>query len=104
MENVMMELTILLSVYLTRGIVRKSTNIPTALWMKLVGLEMDIVMVELTIYNTIKSGGYGGDCAVPNYPDCHVDVPELIGHGVCSDYYQPYNTAECGFDGGDRLD
>jgi hypothetical protein len=39
-----------------------------------------------------------------NYPDCYVKYPKLIGDGRCDDligYNSPYNTIECGFDGGD---
>ncbi len=36
------------------------------------------------------------------YPNCHVEHPYLINDGHCHDY-EPYNTAECGYDGGDCL-
>jgi hypothetical protein len=49
-------------------------------------------------FNMEECGWDRGDCVVPNYPDCRVDVPEMIGDGWCSGVY---NTAECGFDGGD---
>jgi len=34
------------------------------------------------------------------YPDCHVDMPYKVGDGRCDG---KYNTAECGWDGGDCL-
>jgi len=44
------ELTILLSADLMGGIVANSTlSIPTAMWSILLGLEMDLVIMELTI-------------------------------------------------------
>jgi len=36
----------------------------------------------------------------PDFPGCNIDVPEWIGDGWC-DAYSPYNTPECGYDGGD---
>ena len=36
---------------------------------------------------------------VPGYPDCNVDVPSWIGNGLCDG--GAYNTAQCGWDGGD---
>jgi len=33
------------------------------------------------------------------YPNCDVPNPQLLGNGICS--AGPYNTQECGFDGGD---
>eukprot|EP00544_Gedaniella_sp_CCMP2646_P001814 CAMPEP_0202507218 /NCGR_PEP_ID=MMETSP1361-20130828/51610_1 /ASSEMBLY_ACC=CAM_ASM_000849 /TAXON_ID=210615 /ORGANISM="Staurosira complex sp., Strain CCMP2646" /LENGTH=194 /DNA_ID=CAMNT_0049141327 /DNA_START=541 /DNA_END=1125 /DNA_ORIENTATION=- len=41
-----------------------------------------------------------GDTEVPGFPDCIVDAPEFVGDGWC-DSFPPYNTAACGFDGGD---
>eukprot|EP00979_Chaetoceros_neogracilis_P018330 scaffold10570_cov290-Chaetoceros_neogracile.AAC.35 len=35
-----------------------------------------------------------------DYPNCYVDYSFYIGDGDC-DNYGSYNTAECGFDGGD---
>ena len=35
------------------------------------------------------------------YPDCHVPSPILVGNGKCDGL--PYNTAVCGWDGGDCL-
>jgi hypothetical protein len=35
-----------------------------------------------------------------DYPNCDVTFPSFIGDGHCSTRYN-YNTAECGFDGGD---
>ena len=40
--------------------------------------------------------------AVPKYPDCYVLNPKLIGDGRC-DNFLPYNTDDCGEDGGDCL-
>ena len=37
---------------------------------------------------------------VPNYTDCYVLIPSLIGDGNC-DNFLPYNHADCGYDGGD---
>jgi hypothetical protein len=34
-----------------------------------------------------------------DYPNCNVDYPSWIGNGYCEG--GDYNTAECGFDGGD---
>ena len=34
------------------------------------------------------------------YPDCLADDPSYLGDGWCENY-EPYNTAECGWDGGD---
>ncbi len=34
------------------------------------------------------------------YTKCAVEYPDNIGNGYCTDF-PPYNTAECGFDGGD---
>jgi hypothetical protein len=36
----------------------------------------------------------------PDFPGCIIDDPEWIGDGWC-DAYSPYNTPECGYDGGD---
>ena len=36
----------------------------------------------------------------PDYPDCIIDTPEWVGDGFC-DAVSPYNTPECGYDGGD---
>merc|ERR1712038_803833 len=36
------------------------------------------------------------------YPHCDAGSPKLIGNGICDDFV-PYNTEECGFDGGDCL-
>jgi hypothetical protein len=35
-----------------------------------------------------------------DYSNCNVQDPWLIGNGRCNNY-DPHNTAECGFDGGD---
>ena len=37
---------------------------------------------------------------IPDWPNCHVDSPEKFGNGRCN-YNGGYNTAQCGFDGGD---
>eukprot|EP00979_Chaetoceros_neogracilis_P008444 scaffold1878_cov149-Chaetoceros_neogracile.AAC.3 len=50
-------------------------------------------------FNTEECGWDMGDCVLPNYPDCRVDVPGSIGDGRCIG--GEYNTIECGFDGGD---
>ena len=34
------------------------------------------------------------------YWKCHVPYPSMINQGQCQDYL-PYNTPECGYDGGD---
>ena len=34
------------------------------------------------------------------YPDCYVRDPRRIGNNVCNDYL-PYNSEQCGYDGGD---
>ena len=70
-------------------------------------------------YNTPECGWDGGDCVAANaalwavYPDCRVRYPESVGDGECDgkntcwhfDYHHciidDYNTAECGWDGGD---
>ena len=36
----------------------------------------------------------------PDFPGCIIDVPDWVGDGYC-DAYSPYNTPECGYDGGD---
>jgi len=36
------------------------------------------------------------------YPNCHVNIPSLIGNGQCQG--REYNTADCGWDGGDCLE
>lgn len=41
----------------------------------------------------------GGDCVIPDYPDCHVAYPDYLGDGVCDG--GAYSTPECGFDLGD---
>jgi hypothetical protein len=50
------------------------------------------------VLNTLECGWDMGDCVVPNYPDCHVRSPGLIGDGICQNRG---NNIECGFDGGD---
>lgn len=35
-----------------------------------------------------------------NYPQCEVDNPSFLGDGICYNV-EPYNTKECGYDGGD---
>lgn len=52
-------------------------------------------------FNTEECGWDGGDCLVEGYPDCHVNLPSLIGNGECNG--EELNTAECGWDGGDCL-
>lgn len=54
-------------------------------------------------YNTEECGWDGGDCLVPDYPDCRgLDQPSKIGDGYCDG--GKYNTAECGWDGGDCIE
>lgn len=49
-----------------------------------------------------ECGWDGGDCEVPGYPECKVEVPRFIGDGICN--AGDYNTEECGWDGGDCID
>jgi len=64
-------------------------------------------------YNTSICGFDGGDCNIPPCIDtrtngiglctpnwCNVPNPEMIGNEHC-DIDAPYNTEECGWDGGD---
>ncbi len=40
---------------------------------------------------------------VPGYPDCYVLNPQVVSDGHCENFI-PYNTIECGEDGGDCAD
>ena len=48
-----------------------------------------------------KAGFVGTKCEL-HYPDCTVDYPYWIGDGECDG--EPYDTVECGYDGGDCVD
>jgi len=50
-------------------------------------------------YNSPGCERDGGDCVVRGYPDCFVPNPGWIKDEYC-DREAPYNTLECGFDGG----
>ena len=70
-------------------------------------------------YNTLSCGWDGGDCIEANklnpppgwegaemthpaFTDCHVHLISRIGDGSCDDW-EGYNTAECGWEGGDCI-
>mmetsp|Transcript_847 Transcript_847/g.1267 ORF Transcript_847/g.1267 Transcript_847/m.1267 type:complete len:538 (-) Transcript_847:168-1781(-) len=48
-------------------------------------------------------GQYSGDFFRVKYPECNVTDVRSIGDGDC-DNFDPYNTEECGWDGGDCID
>jgi len=52
-------------------------------------------------YNTKECGYDNGDCIVPEYAECRVTDPTLIGNRICN---EEYNIEACGFDGGDCCD
>jgi hypothetical protein len=49
--------------------------------------------------DTCADGYVGPNCDIVDYPSCTVPFPTSIGNGFCDG--EPYNTAECGYDGGD---
>lgn len=55
--------------------------------------------MSLDLLSFFASHKDGGDCIVPEYPDCHVQVPDFLGDGECDG--GAYSTPECGFDLGD---
>ena len=67
-----------------------------------VGFFLVFVMYSLllAILSYIVVSQYNGTYMRIKFPDCDVDKPRRIGDGTC-DNFAPYNTTECGFDGGD---
>jgi hypothetical protein len=50
--------------------------------------------------NCGKNGYFGPNCTL-YYPSCNSSEPSWIGDGVCNAW--PFNTEECGWDGGDCI-
>jgi len=58
-------------------------------------------------YNSEACGYDNGACPLPSpvegYPNCFVSDPSVIGDGKCDFAWLPYNSFDCGFEGGDCL-
>ena len=54
-----------------------------------------------SVQSSPVDSGAAGNWNEEKYPNCHVSHPHWIGDGTC---HHEYNTAACGFDGGDCLD
>ena len=60
------------------------------------------VPLETTRTKAASSRRVAADVDALTYPDCLADNPSYLGDGYCYNY-EPYNTDNCGWDGGDCL-